>query len=384
MAATQITEMWNTGDCVRYHAQNTPDKVSTVYEDRVATFADVDRLSNQVANGLLALGIQPADHVGYFGKNTDCFVQLKAGTNKVRGILTPVNWRLAPPEVQYVLDHADVKVLVVSSEYAGLIETIIDKLPLLKTVLVMEEPHGDWEEFAVWRDRQDDTDPGIQCWLEDVDVQLYTSGTTGRPKGVMFSNATSFLGWTGTPPDPDDPELLGTWKEFNPDEAALCIAPNFHLSGNGSIMTSLRMGTTVVIHPEFDIQKVVHDILHYKTSKIFMVPAVLQILLDKAKQGVDLSAIKLLSYGASPIPPETMREAVEFIGCGFLQMYGMTEIGGSATFLEPEDHTLTPTEKMKSAGKPGDFHEIRIVDTTTREELPRRQSGEIAIRTAAP
>ena len=380
----KITEMWNVADCVRYHAQETPDKTSTIYEDRTTTFAELDRYSNQVANGLLALGIQPGDHVGYFGKNTDYHPQIMAGVNKIRGILTPVNWRLAPPEVHYVLEHADVKVLMVSADFTGLVAKIADQLPELKTILVMDGSHGDWQDFAAWRDAQDSADPGIKTWLDDVYVQLYTSGTTGRPKGVMFSNATAFLGWTGTPPDPDDPETLGTWKEFSPDEVALCIAPNFHLSGNGSILTSLRQGTTVVIHPEFDIAKMVGDILDFKVAKIFMVPAVLQILLDKAKQGADLSAIKLISYGASPIPPELMRAAVEKIGCGVLQLYGMTEIGGSATFLEPEDHTLTPTPKMKSCGKPGDFHEMKIVDPVTRKELPRGKSGEIAIRTAAP
>jgi acyl-CoA synthetase (AMP-forming)/AMP-acid ligase II len=382
MPEYRIKQAFNVGDSVRYHAERTPDKVATIFEDRITTFAQVDRYSNQIANGLARLGVGRQERVGYYGKNSDYHPQIMAGVNKLNAVLVPVNWRLAPPEVQYVMDNADVKVLIVGREFAGLVETLIDNLPRLETVLVMDGPYKNWGDFAEWRDAQDATDPGIEVKPRDVYVQLYTSGTTGKPKGVMIPNDAAYLGWTGEPPDPEP--LKGTYKEYSPDEVSLCIAPNFHLSGNGSVLGALRMGTTVVIHPDFDVQRMVDAVLQYKVAKIFMVPAVLKILLDKAKQGADLSSIRLISYGASPIPLEMMREAVEYIGCGFLQMYGMTEIGGSATFLEPADHTLVPTEKMKSCGKPGEFHEMKIVDPTTRKELPPRQPGEVALRTAAP
>ncbi|MEN3952802.1 long-chain-fatty-acid--CoA ligase [Iodidimonas sp. SYSU 1G8] len=382
MPEYQIKEAFNVGDSVRYHAERTPNKVATVFEDRSTTFAQVDRYSNQIANGLAKLGVKQQERVGYYGKNSDYHPQLMAGVNKANAVLVPVNWRLAPPEVRYVMDNADIKVLVVGSEFAGLVESLIDELPTLETVLVIDGPYKNWGDFAQWRDAQDPTDPKIPVGPRDVYVQLYTSGTTGKPKGVMIPNNAAYLGWEGHPPDPEP--LKGTYKEYSPDEVALCIAPNFHLSGNGSVLTGLRMGTTVVIHPDFDVTRMVDAVLEYKVAKIFMVPAVLKILLDKAKQGADLSSIRLISYGASPIPPELMREAVEIIGCGFLQMYGMTEIGGSATFLEPADHTLVPTEKMKSCGRPGELHEMKIVDPVTRKELPPRTPGEVALRTAAP
>ncbi|MBI1182274.1 MAG: long-chain-fatty-acid--CoA ligase [Alphaproteobacteria bacterium] len=382
MPEYQIKEAFNVGDSVRYHAEHTPDKVATIFEDRVTTFADVDRYSNQVANGLIKLGVKPQERVGYYGKNSDYHPQMMAGINKANAVLVPVNWRLAPPEVQYVMDNADIKVLVVGREFVPVVEQIRDKLPRLETVMVMDGPYKDWGDFAAWRDAQDTTDPKVPVKPRDVYVQLYTSGTTGKPKGVMIPNDAAYLGWEGHPPDPEP--LKGTYKEYSPDEVSLCIAPNFHLSGNGSVLGGLRMGTTVVIHPDFDVQRMVDAVLKYKVAKIFMVPAVLKILLDKAKQGADLSAIRLISYGASPIPIDMMREAVEYIGCGFLQMYGMTEIGGSATFLEPQDHTLVPTEKMKSCGRPGEFHQMKIVDPVSREELPPRVAGEVALRTAAP
>jgi acyl-CoA synthetase (AMP-forming)/AMP-acid ligase II len=382
MPEYKLKEAFNVGDSVRYHAERTPDKIATIYEDRQTTFAQLDRYGNQVANGLIKLGVKQQERVGYYGKNTDYHPQILSGVSKMNGVLVPVNWRLAPPEVQYVMDDADVKVLFVSSEFAPLVAQLREQLPRLEHVFVLDGPYKDWGDFARWRDAQDDKDTGIHSAPRDVYIQLYTSGTTGRPKGVQIPNDAAYLGWTGAPPDPEP--LKGTWKEYNPDEVSLCIAPNFHLSGNGSILGNLRMGTTVVIHPDFDVQRMVDAVLQYRVAKIFMVPAVLKILLDKARQGADLSSIKLISYGASPIPPELMREAVEVIGCGFVQMYGMTEIAGTATFLEPADHTLTPTEKMKSCGKPSELHELRIVDPVTRKDLPVRTPGEIAIRTAAP
>lgn len=373
----------NLGDAVRYHAERTPDKVATIFEDRTFTYADFDRLTSQVANGLIALGVTPQTRVGFYGKNSDYHAQIQSGTVKANAVLVPVNWRLAPPEVQFIVDHADVKVLFVSRDFAGVIHKIRDQLPTVETVIALDGPDGDWQDFSTWRDAQSDVDPMVPFTGDDICFQLYTSGTTGRPKGVMLPNACAFVSFVdGVPPDPE--AVRGTWRESFPDDISLCIAPNFHLSGNGGIYNVISAGGTVVIQPEFDVQMMVDAVLKYKVSKIFMVPAVLKILLEKAKTGVDLSSIKLISYGASPIPPELMREAVEVIGCGFLQMYGMTEIGGSCTFLEPDDHKLVPTEQMKSCGKPGEIFKMKIVDPVTKKDLSVGQSGEIAIWAPAP
>lgn len=373
----------NLGDAVRYHAERTPDKVATVFEDRTTTYAQFDVLTSRVANGLIALGVTPQTRVGYYGKNSDYHAQIQSATAKANAVLVPVNWRLAPPEAQFIIDHADVKVLFVGPEFRALVRKIRDQLPTLETIIALDGPDDDWQDFATWRDAQSDVDPMVPHTREDICFQLYTSGTTGRPKGVMLPNACAFAGFVDGEP-PDMSLAAGTWREVFPDDVSLCIAPNFHLSGNGGIYNNISAGQTVVIHPEFDVQKSVAAILDYKISKIFMVPAVLQILLEKAKQGADLSSIKLISYGASPIPPELMREAVEVIGCGFLQMYGMTEIGASCTFLEPEDHSLTPTEQMKSCGKAGEIFEMKIVDPVTKKDLPIGESGEVAIKSPAP
>ena len=116
MPEYKLKEAFNVGDSARYHAERTPDKIATIYEDRVTTFAQLDRYGNQIANGLIKLGVKPQERVGYYGKNTDFHPQILSGVSKANAVLVPVNWRLAPPEVQFVLDDADVKVLFVSSE----------------------------------------------------------------------------------------------------------------------------------------------------------------------------------------------------------------------------------------------------------------------------
>jgi acyl-CoA synthetase (AMP-forming)/AMP-acid ligase II len=198
----------------------------------------------------------------------------------------------------------------------------------------------------------------------------------------MLTNDTAYVGFGY---EPDYEKWKGNWREIHPGEISLCITPNFHLSGNSTIFTNLRNGMTIVVHPEFDIEAVVRDVIKYKVTRMMMVPAVLRILLDRAKEGADLSSLQVITYGASPIPLETMREATEVLGCGFVQMYGMTELGSTITYLEPEDHDprgLNP--KMASAGRPAEEFKCKIVDPETREELPRGQAGEIAIWSPAP
>ena len=174
--------------------------------------------------------------------------------------------------------------------------------------------------------------------------------------------------------------LKGTWAEQKPGAVALTISPNFHLSGNSATFHNARGGGTLVIHPDFDQERVFAAVRKYGISSMFMVPAVLQVVLERTKGGDDgFRSIRNITYGASPIPLELMREAVDVLGCYFLQMYGMTEIGGGAAILDPTDHDMEGGERMKSCGKAMLGVSIKIVDPKTHAELPVRTTGEIAI-----
>ncbi len=368
-------------DCVRYHAERQPDKVATMFDDRITTYADLDTFSSRVANGLIAEGIKPQDRVAYLGKNSDLYAQLQMGISKAGAVVTPVNWRLAAPEVKGILNHSDARILFLGDEFVGMINKIKGELQSIEKIIVMEEATADYQDYASWRDAQSDTDPMVPISGEDICFQLYTSGTTGTPKGVMLKTEGVFAGFEGIPgvfPE----EFKGTWREPNEGEVSLLVAPNFHLSGNGNSYLTLREGGTLLIHPDFDIERILSDIEKYKISRGFMVPAMMKFVIDRIKKGAaDLSSLRVITYGASPIPPELMKEVVDLIGCGFVQMYGMTEIGTSCTFLEPEDHLDFESPRLKSCGKAGDIFDIKICDPSTGADLATGEIGEVVIRT---
>jgi acyl-CoA synthetase (AMP-forming)/AMP-acid ligase II len=382
MTGYKQEKILSVGDSTRYHAERTPDKIATIFEDRETTYGEYDRYVSQVANGLIALGINPQDRVSYLGKNCDYHAQIQMGTGKSNTVITPVNWRLAAPEIQYIIDHSDARVLFVGEDFVGAIKSIRDQLPKLEHIICLEGPTDEWPGFAQWRDSQDDTDPMVPVDRQDICFQLYTSGTTGRPKGVMLTNEGVFSGFGDAPPSQEILDMLkGTWAEVKEGAVSLTISPNFHLSGNGATFQNARGGGTLVIHPDFDQERVFDAVRKYGISGMFMVPAVLQIVLERTKSGDDgFKSIRNISYGASPIPLELMREAVEVLGCYFLQMYGMTEIGGGASILDPTDHDMEGGERMKSCGKAMMGIGIKIVDPDTHEELPVRTSGEIVIK----
>ncbi len=303
------------------------------------------------------------------------------GVSKANAVVNPVNWRLAAPEVKGILNHSDAKILFLGDEFVGLINKIKSELKHIEKVIVLESPTEDYPDFQSWRDGFPATDPMVPIKGDDICFQLYTSGTTGTPKGVMLKTEGIFAGFEGIPGIVPE-EFKGTWREPNEGEVSLLVAPIFHLSGNGNSYLTIRDGGTLLIHPEFDIERILSDIEKYRISRGFMVPAMMKFVIDRIKQGkADLSSLRVVTYGASPIPPELMKEVVELIGCGFVQMYGMTEIGTSCTFLEPEDHLDFESPRLKSCGKAGDIFEIKICDPATGKDLAQGDVGEVVIRT---
>ncbi|MFZ4121248.1 MAG: fatty acid--CoA ligase [Caulobacterales bacterium] len=374
MGAAPFTQMRSLADVSRVQARERPDKPALVFEGRVTTFGAFDRHTNQVGHGLIAAGVQPQSHISYLGKNSDHYYELVIGAAKANAIMTPVNWRLAGPEIVYILNDARASVLFVGGEFVGLIKDLLPELPHLKLIVAMESPPPEWPGYEQWRDAQNPQDTGIQPGWDDVALQLYTSGTTGRPKGAMLMTRSLFAlrqlhNETG-----------GPWQRWTDEDVSLVAMPCFHIGGTGWGLTGLVYGATGVVMREFDPTKVLDFFVEYSVSKLFLVPAAMQIVLRQANaRDVDYSRLKNMLYGASPIPLDLLREAIEVFGCGFVQMYGMTETTGTIVALPPEDHHLAGSPKMRSAGKALPGIEIKIIDEKGEEVVPG-EVGEIATR----
>ena len=362
-------------EIARRQAQWRGSSPALVCDERVTTFAQLDRRSNQVANGLTALGVAPGDHVAYLGKNSDRYFEALFGAAKAGAIMTPINWRLANTEIEYVLGDSQARLLFVQAEFAERARAISARLDAVRTLIVVD---GDGEiVFDAWRDSQPDDDRAGAVSPDQVAMQLYTSGTTGKPKGAMLTHE-NLLGLRRR-----DGEAPHGWNVWTPDEVGLLAMPTFHIGGSGFGIRTLYEGAKAVIVAEFDPNDVLDLIETYRISRMFMVPSAMQIVLRHPRTPqVDFSCLKFIQYGASPIPLDLLRECMEVFGCGFVQMYGMTETAGTIAALPPQDHVPEGSPRMRSAGTALPGVEMVILDENG-SPAPAGQVGEIAVRSAA-
>lgn len=365
-------------DVLRNQAVNRPDKIAFKFEGKELSFAELNDRSSQTANGLLHLGLKPGERVGYIGKNSDLYFEMLMGTSKAGGVTCPVNWRLAGPEISYILNDARARILFVGPEFVGTIKALKNDLDSIEHIFCMEGSNSTYQNYETWRDGFNSSDPNIERMFDDDALQMYTSGTTGHPKGAVLTNR-SMLGMRRLVKQDDKPE----WNKWTPDDKSLVAMPCFHIGGTGWGLTGLYEGATGVIMREFDPYKVLDYIEEHRISKIFMVPAAMKIVVEQPKaKEVDFSPLKYMLYGASPIPLDLLRTCMDVFKCGFVQMYGMTETAGTIVALPPEDHTPEGNNRMRSAGKAVDGVEVKIIDEKGNT-LPPGEVGEIVARTVA-
>ena len=361
-------EIKTLADIARLQSRERPNDVAMILGNDTTTYAELEDGSNRIANGLLTLGIQPDQRVCYLGKNAPDYFELIMGISKAGGVMCPINWRLAGPEVAYILNDAEAPLIFVGPEFEDLVDGIKQDVPKLQKVIPLKDLDSWKAEFA-------STDPGIARAFDDDAIQLYTSGTTGYPKGVRMANRGILAARAR-----DASDEAPIWNSWSSDDVGLVAMPCFHIGGTGFGLQILYNGAKGVIMPEFDAHQVLGKIKDHKISKLFMVPAALQIVLNEPNvREVDFSQLNYISYGASPIPLDLLKTCMEVFGCEFVQKYGMTETCGTCVALPPDDHSPDGTPKMKSVGKPLPGIEIRIIDENGND-VECGAVGEIAIR----
>lgn len=376
---TYIPEVQTLADASRYHAKVRPDSVAMVYEGRVTTYRDWDPRVTQVANGLIALGIKPNARIAFIDKNTDYYFDVVFGAAKAAACLVAVNWRLAPPEISYILNDSKAEILFVGKTHVGLVREIIGELKHIRHVIVVDGPDGEWPDFVTWQKKQSTKDPMIPVNRMDTVVQMYTSGTTGHPKGVELSHYTLYAHDKYRTEHPEDVDPHMIWNDWGPKDVSLVTMPTFHISGTGWGVIGLYNGAKSIILSQFDPAEVLSIIEKERVTKLVLVPtAIHQLLLHPNCKNTDFSSIEFLLYGASPIPLELLRQAVETFKCGFVQLYGMTETTGAVTYLPAADHDPNGNKRMRSAGKPISGVKIDIRDDNGKK-LPTGDVGEIWI-----
>lgn len=356
---------------LREQAATHPDRIAYVYEGEQVTFAEFDRRVDAVAAALRASGVGPGDRVAVLDKNSLACVELLFGAARAGGVQVPVNYRLAPAEVAYIVDNARAKVLVAGPEFVPVLDAIADDLQHTEHVIVVGETER-YESYATWSTGGAD-EPARRDDTGEVFAQLYSSGTTGRPKGVMLTH-DNFLALL--------PVVDQLW-DLTPESVNMVAMPLYHIAGCALAVGVVYAGIPAVIVREPDPVAIARAIEAHRVTHVFLVPALLLFMQQIPQvREADLSSLRLLLYGASPISDEVLRGAMELLpGTGFMQVYGLTETTGSITYLPPADHVPDGT-RLRSAGMAGPGVELRILDPATGDELPTGQVGEIVCRTA--
>lgn len=364
-------DMRSMADIPRLHARARPELTAQIFEGRRTTYAQFDRHTNQVAQGLIAGGCQPQARIAFLGKNSDHYFELLLGAIKARVVLVGVNWRLAPPEISYILNDAGCEVLAIGAEYLSLVPQLLLECPALRTVIAMEGEWAETTQFVQWRDAQVAIDPTLPIPLDDDALQLYTSGTTGHPKGVQLSHANYLALFSSA--------SRAGLVDADPGDVGLVCMPVFHVAGTNIGMLSLAQGATSVVMREVDPARILDLIPEYRVNHVFVVPAVLLFMLQDPKCATtDFSSVKRLSYGASPIAEDLLRKAQAILQCPFIQLYGLTETTGAGTYLPATAHEPARA-KLRSCGIPYPGIEIRVLDEQGAA-LPPGAVGEIVIK----
>jgi long-chain acyl-CoA synthetase len=376
---TYIPEIETLADVPRHHARVRPNSVAMVDGDRITTYREWDKRTSRVANGLLSLGVRPGARIAALDENSDRYFDILFGAAKIGAVLVSVNWRLAPLEIAYILNDSTAEVLFVGQRFKSLTEQVLTNLERKPKVIVTGGESSDRPSYEAWLTQQSDLDPTYRGSPHDTVVQMYTSGTTGHPKGVQLSHFSLYAHDRNRALLKEQYDAQLSWNEWDENDVSLVTMPNFHISGTGWGVVGLYNGARSIILSQFDPELVLSTIESDLVSKLVLVPTAIHQLLQHPRcRGTDFRSIKYLLYGASPIPIDLLQEAVTILQCGFVQLYGMTETAGAVTYLPAEDHSLSGNSRMRSAGKPITGVKLDVRDQQGNS-LPVGSEGEIWI-----
>lgn len=353
-------------EILHFWAKERPDGHAFDQEGRVTTYSQADLLTRQLIALMQARGIDKGDRVAWLGKNRDTYFLLYIAAARMGAVMVPIGWRLAPREIAYILADTEAKLLFADADFIDTAHQVAGEMPADPEVIEAEAARmaaGGFEPAAY-------TPPGPH----DPVLQLYTSGTTGNPKGAMLSN-TNLLGLRNAAVA----EGLD-WQFYEPGDCMLVAMPCAHIGGTGLVNIAVASGVRSLVQAEFSPVGVL-EAIEAGATHMFIVPAALQMVVQHPRAATtDFSNLKYLMYGAAPMPLELLKEAVRTMPTTkFLQAYGMTETSGTISILPPDDHSLEGNQRMRSAGKacPGVGIEVRGPDNV---EVPRGEIGEVCIR----
>jgi len=360
-------EIRTLGDFPSYYARHHPHRAALKTADREVSFSELEQVANRIGHFLLSEGAVENELVGFFGKNSVDFYVSLFGCAKTRAGFVVLNWRLSAPELMAQIKDSATTLVFVERDMMTLWEEACRLL--------------DSSPKALWFDADSpveslvegypDERPEIWVSEDDTAIQLYTSGTTGQPKGVMLSHGGI--------------NRMRLCEHFEPaydwgfGDSFVNPLPNFHLLHLGIALQCLYNGVAITVVRQFEPALVLKTIVQLRPTLMTLTPTMLQMLLDHPQAaGTDFSSLRLVLYAGSPISLGLIKRAIASMPCKFMQFYGSTEAGGASSILRPEEHDLSDHAKLQSCGRPLPLVEFKIVNAHG-EPVPDGEPGELMI-----
>jgi acyl-CoA synthetase (AMP-forming)/AMP-acid ligase II len=353
-------------------AHHAPDTPAIIFQDQIISYAQLRDRCWRLSNALIAV-TQPGDRVAILAENCPEYADCYYGVPGASLALTLLNYRLAPRELAYIIGDSEPRILVVEAKYLPAIRQIRDQIPSVERILLIGGEAGDGEPFAEFRDAGAAVEPTRRpaetdlCWL------LYTSGTTGLPKGAMLSHRNLMAGILNS---------MAGW-EVGTAEVSMYTFPMFHVAGYVMPMWHLRCHPIVLMR-SFDPPTLLANVEKYRITGTSMAPTMVAMLLENPETArYDLSSLTRLGYGAAAMPGEVLRRArTRWPRINFATGFGMTELSGNVMTMGAADHVRAAEqglEILRSVGKQMPLARVRVVDDAGMD-VPTGVAGEIIVK----
>ena len=370
----------NTTDFLNIANAICPDRDCIVFEGRRWTYAKVNERVNRLANALAQWGIGKGDRVGLLHVNCNQHIETYFAVAKLGAIFVPLNFRAKSDELSYMIANAEAKALFVGSRYLDIVNTMLPQLPTVKQCILIDSKDKNKIYYEDLLGSASSDEFMSEIGDEDITILMYTAGTTGRPKGVPLRHS-AFASYVLDNVDPADPDI---------EEKNLLTVPLYHVAGIQAMLAAIYGGRTLVLMRQFEVKEWIETIQREKATRAMLVPTMLKRVIDAPDYDqYDLSSLKVITYGAAPMPFEVINKAIKVMPwVRFINAFGQTETASTITTLGPEDHIIEGTEeerekKLKrltsSIGRTLPDVEVKIVDEEGKTLAPL-EVGEILAR----
>lgn len=356
------------GWMIRRSAWKHPDEVALVFNGMRLTYRQIEERSNRLANALWRLGVEKGDKVALILHNCHQFVEAVLGIAKAGAVCVPLNYRLRPGELEYVLNHSDSRALIYHAEYRQAVESLAPKTPLIKHLLAVGGLEAPGLEYEGILEGSPPADPAVEVKENDLASLIYTAGTTGLPKGVMLAHRNHLWSCINS---------MLREGDYRKEQDVIIPIPLFHVAGFQRFLITLYLGGKNVLVRHFDPRLFLTLVDEEKPTATLMVPTLITMLSRFSElERFDRGSIQCFMIGAAPSPVKLLQDIRRiFPNADVSHIYGLTETCATASYL-PARHF---TEKMGSVGKGYINTEIRIVDETGGD-VSSGTTGEIVVR----